>query len=277
MANVKPLHYIPPPPTTTASDEFNCPITYDIMEDPVVASDGHTYERTAIERWLAEKRTSPICGAIPSLEVYPNHSLKKRIIEFQECITNYVWVSPDQEVVVANNPALTELVTKHGGIPCWVPGNDLARAMGHDPRGVARIAKTAEAKYGKKQFLTPTELEIEYSQRATWNCPEHKVAWDGKMFSHSAQLFETLKREHPTNGLADHVNKVVRAKLDADRKIKPLLLATGDIPIIMIKKNELGMSAETGNGQNLLGEAWMEVRKELQDDEGSAKRQKTGD
>ncbi len=32
---------------------FTCPITHDIMWEPVVASDGHTYEKDAIEQWLA--------------------------------------------------------------------------------------------------------------------------------------------------------------------------------------------------------------------------------
>ncbi|NEJ83202.1 hypothetical protein GR268_42755, partial [Rhizobium leguminosarum] len=30
-------------------DECFCPITQEIMEDPVIAQDGHTYERTAIQ------------------------------------------------------------------------------------------------------------------------------------------------------------------------------------------------------------------------------------
>lgn len=32
-------------------DEFLCPITFELMIDPVIASDGHTYERSAIEKW----------------------------------------------------------------------------------------------------------------------------------------------------------------------------------------------------------------------------------
>ena len=34
----------------TARDEWFCPITYDLTTDPVVAEDGITYERTAIEK-----------------------------------------------------------------------------------------------------------------------------------------------------------------------------------------------------------------------------------
>ena len=41
-------------------ETFICPITGDIMKDPVIGSDGHTYERSAIEQWLRQEGTSPI-------------------------------------------------------------------------------------------------------------------------------------------------------------------------------------------------------------------------
>jgi hypothetical protein len=37
-----------------------CPITQEIMKDPVQCSDGQTYERDAIVRWLNQKQTSPL-------------------------------------------------------------------------------------------------------------------------------------------------------------------------------------------------------------------------
>jgi len=40
--------------------EFKCPITRDIMEDPVIAEDGQRYERTAILEWLKIHNTSPM-------------------------------------------------------------------------------------------------------------------------------------------------------------------------------------------------------------------------
>ena len=40
-----------------------CPITMDLLWDPVFTSDGHTFERSAIERWLETHRTSPLTGA----------------------------------------------------------------------------------------------------------------------------------------------------------------------------------------------------------------------
>ena len=42
---------------------FSCPISHEVMRDPVTLSDGHSYERRSIERWLEKKTTSPLTGA----------------------------------------------------------------------------------------------------------------------------------------------------------------------------------------------------------------------
>jgi len=62
-------------------DECFCPITQEIMEDPVIAQDGHTYERQAIKRWLdMGKRISPKTGArLLSTELTPNHTMRSLI------------------------------------------------------------------------------------------------------------------------------------------------------------------------------------------------------
>jgi hypothetical protein len=41
---------------------LECPITCERFVDPVLAPDGHTYEREAIEQWLAAQGTSPLTG-----------------------------------------------------------------------------------------------------------------------------------------------------------------------------------------------------------------------
>jgi hypothetical protein len=43
--------------------EFMCPILHERMKEPVVAADGHTYERQAIEKWMQLRNTSPMTGA----------------------------------------------------------------------------------------------------------------------------------------------------------------------------------------------------------------------
>jgi hypothetical protein len=59
--------------------------TLDVMENPVVAEDGFTYEKVSIEKWFRDKRTSPATGAaLSSTHLIPNHSLKSQINQWKE-------------------------------------------------------------------------------------------------------------------------------------------------------------------------------------------------
>ncbi|KAK7249595.1 hypothetical protein SO694_00004051 [Aureococcus anophagefferens] len=40
-------------------DSFVCPISYEVMRDPVTAADGTTYDRAFIAAWLSKHDTSP--------------------------------------------------------------------------------------------------------------------------------------------------------------------------------------------------------------------------
>ena len=40
------------PDDSRVANDFECPITMEIMDDPVICCDGFTYERRAIEEWL---------------------------------------------------------------------------------------------------------------------------------------------------------------------------------------------------------------------------------
>ncbi|RHY31658.1 hypothetical protein DYB32_003282 [Aphanomyces invadans] len=53
------------------------------MKDPVVACDGHSYERDDIETWFEQKVTSPATNALlPSSRLVPNHTLRLAIQEY---------------------------------------------------------------------------------------------------------------------------------------------------------------------------------------------------
>lgn len=57
--------------------DLTCPITGELLKDPVVATDGHTYERAAIERWLADHQTSPLTNApLACKQLVPNLRLR---------------------------------------------------------------------------------------------------------------------------------------------------------------------------------------------------------
>merc|ERR1719204_1538603 len=66
---------------TDIPKHFLCPITYSLMNDPVVAADGFTYERDAIARWLAKNQTSPMTGEIILPTLTPNFLLRSMIGE----------------------------------------------------------------------------------------------------------------------------------------------------------------------------------------------------
>jgi Mg-chelatase subunit ChlD len=62
------------------NSNFYCPITDEIMKDPVIDYEGNSYERSAIEEWLSKNRTSPITRSPLNIsQLVPNRSLRKAI------------------------------------------------------------------------------------------------------------------------------------------------------------------------------------------------------
>jgi len=65
--------------------EYMCPITLDIMKDPVCDNEGNTYEKQEIMKWLARNRTSPISRLpLRTADLRPNIALKNLICSFNE-------------------------------------------------------------------------------------------------------------------------------------------------------------------------------------------------
>lgn len=63
-----------PPP------DMLCPITHELMVEPVILTDGHSYELNAIQEWLVKHDVSPMTGQpLPNKHVIPNYTLKKLI------------------------------------------------------------------------------------------------------------------------------------------------------------------------------------------------------
>lgn len=69
----------------TIPNEFFCPITTEIFFDPVMTSDGQTYEKSAIEEWLKIHDKSPLTGKVlANKKLIPNFVMKKLINSFYE-------------------------------------------------------------------------------------------------------------------------------------------------------------------------------------------------
>ncbi len=52
----------PEPEPEAPPEELVCPLTHELMIDPVITTGGYTYERGPIERWLATHDTDPLTG-----------------------------------------------------------------------------------------------------------------------------------------------------------------------------------------------------------------------
>ncbi|GIL84460.1 hypothetical protein Vretifemale_13075 [Volvox reticuliferus] len=64
---------------------FLCPITQEIMDEPVVAADGYTYEKLAITEWIKRSRTSPLTNLpLEHTNVVENRTLRSAIREWSE-------------------------------------------------------------------------------------------------------------------------------------------------------------------------------------------------
>lgn len=70
-------------------NEFLCPITHELMDDPVVLTDGFSYNRVAIIQWLTLRMVSPITGGAVANALMPNTVLKVMINDWKER-NNYV-------------------------------------------------------------------------------------------------------------------------------------------------------------------------------------------
>ncbi|PAN47669.1 hypothetical protein PAHAL_9G316200 [Panicum hallii] len=93
-----------PPP------EFLCPITLDLMRDPVAAPTGITYDRAAIGSWLLSggQRTCPVTHAeLRAGDLVPNHTLRRLIQDW--CAANHSGGRVDPVPATPEEAAVAEM------------------------------------------------------------------------------------------------------------------------------------------------------------------------
>ncbi len=83
-----------------------CPITQEPFTDPVVAEDGHTYDRQAITRWLASNKTSPMTRELIGPQLVPNVLARAR--PELEALVGRAVVSGKADELVGWLPTATE-------------------------------------------------------------------------------------------------------------------------------------------------------------------------
>jgi len=84
-----------------APDEFLCPISYDMMEDPVRAQDGFVYDRKSIERWFVSSNRSPMTNLpLVSQALLPDTDLQRAIKAFRAKHMKYTTLNFTKEHVL---------------------------------------------------------------------------------------------------------------------------------------------------------------------------------
>ncbi|CAI5502138.1 unnamed protein product [Closterium sp. Naga37s-1] len=83
-----------PSPRVSFPQEFICPLSSEVMRDPVIISSGKSFERVYIERWFAQGRTTcPKTGEpLAHQMLTPNEALQKLISDW--CKSHMVTLKP---------------------------------------------------------------------------------------------------------------------------------------------------------------------------------------
>ncbi|CAD6260962.1 unnamed protein product [Miscanthus lutarioriparius] len=101
---------------------FVCPITLEVMRDPVTLSSGITYDRDSIERWLftdghGDCPVTKLSLGADDLEPTPNHTLRRLIQSW--CAAHAVerFPTPRPPVDADRVAAIVDGAKKKGGVP----------------------------------------------------------------------------------------------------------------------------------------------------------------
>lgn len=123
--------------TLNIPDDFKCPISLDLMTDPVIIATGQTYERSCIQKWLdSGKRTCPkTASSLPHLNLTPNHVLRSVIAEW--CTLHGIELPKKRvksQCSAEDKAAIDELIAK-----LQDPSPELQRSAAHDIRLKAKM------------------------------------------------------------------------------------------------------------------------------------------
>ncbi|CAL5074531.1 unnamed protein product [Urochloa decumbens] len=107
-------------------DALQCPITLDLMTDPVTVSTGQTYDRASITRWMkAGCRTCPVTGErLRTVDVVPNAALRGII----------------ERLLLSNGVSLPDAGAGSSGHRHGALGDAPAALFGRAATGAARLA-----------------------------------------------------------------------------------------------------------------------------------------
>ena len=147
--------------TVDMPNNFICPITHKIIEDPVITCDGYSYERIAITHWLTIRRTNPVTNEpLVNINLIPNHSLRGSITDFKESIYAKKILELTQLAEQNNSNAQYELGVMYSKYP------DMEKSMHWLNKAVEQHHAQAQLKINQiNERLERERLEREIEER----------------------------------------------------------------------------------------------------------------
>lgn len=243
---------------------YLCPITYDIMIDPVIAPDGITYERINITNWINQHHNSPMTRQQMSTgSLVPNRALKELIEQFSNpslvsansyttsvsvsdvppvpsrvesnVVTKYIQSNFNNKVYVYTRT--TPVVpTQDTRIPttfiCIIDVSGSMGALcsnktGPESDGFSRLDLTKHSLNTVAEILTDNDELIIIKFSTTSEC-----VFEGKMNSsnknRAKSVIKNLKPENSTNIWGSIQMAYAYAKRASNENVKMLLLTDGE-------------------------------------------------
>ena len=148
-------------------DNFRCPITHELLRDPVLISDGISYERSAIIDWLTRSEVSPSTNLkLESAVMMPNIALTRAIADWCEAKRTL-----DHRPSVVQKDALTFILSVKKPTSYLKPATHADRfAWAIDTSGVAAaVRQKATAGHGRARQGTAGQQGKQHT-----NTPTHQ-------------------------------------------------------------------------------------------------------
>lgn len=162
-------------------EEFLCPISQEIMKDPVIAADGHTYDRKNITKWLSNKtgrcksplngnelRNNDVTDNIFARKFIKDHNSIKLFYEKQALTTYEKEINEKNKVIITQSKKIDQFEKNQILIDQKKEIENLKNQISEQKNLISSLkiknAKTEKINCLKKQILEKEEINKNLSK-----------------------------------------------------------------------------------------------------------------